>query len=60
VSLPLLTMFGLPRYGMRYVDGLNMVGDMLIYAHRGLGMTSAPLRFNCRPEIALHVLRKHG
>jgi uncharacterized protein len=60
VRLPLLTMFGLPRYGMRYVDGLNMVGDMLIYAHRGLGMTSAPLRFNCRPEIALHVLRKHG
>ncbi|MBW4437644.1 MAG: metallophosphoesterase [Pleurocapsa minor GSE-CHR-MK-17-07R] len=60
VRVPFLTSFGLPRYGMRYVEGLNMVGDMLLYAHRGLGMTSAPIRFNCRPEIAVHVLRAHG
>jgi len=57
VRVPGLTRFGLPKYGERYVQGLHMVGDMLLYVSRGLGMTTAPLRLNCRPEITLLVLR---
>ncbi len=57
VRIPYLTRFGLPMYGERYVSGLKMVGDMLLYVSRGLGMTSAPIRFNCPPEIVLITLR---
>ncbi len=57
VRIPYFTRFGLPMYGERYVSGLKMVGNMLLYVNRGLGMTSAPIRFNCRPEIVLITLR---
>ncbi|MBE2182931.1 MAG: metallophosphoesterase [Anaerolineae bacterium] len=57
VRIPYLTRFGLPMYGERYIAGLKLVGDMLLYVNRGLGMTSAPIRFNCPPEIALITLR---
>lgn len=57
VRIPYFTRFGLPMYGERYVSGLKLVGDMLLYVSRGLGMTSAPIRFNCPPEIVLITLR---
>lgn len=57
VVVPFFTRFGLPRYGERYVSGMRFVGGMLVNANRGIGMTSAPLRFNCRPEITLFTLR---
>jgi predicted MPP superfamily phosphohydrolase len=57
VRLPLLLRLGLPHYGDRYVIGLHLVGEMLLYVNRGLGMTSMPIRFNCRPEIAVITLR---
>jgi uncharacterized protein len=57
VRLPLLLRLGLPHYGERYVMGLHLVGEMLLYVNRGLGMTSMPIRFNCRPEIAVITLR---
>lgn len=57
VRLPLLLRLGLPHYGERYVMGLHLVGDMLLYVNRGLGMTSMPIRFNCRPEITVITLR---
>lgn len=60
VRIPFLTRFGLPRYGVRYVSGMHNAGGMLVYAHRGIGTTSAPLRFRSRPEIALFVLRAGG
>ena len=52
-----LTALGLPEHGRRYIDGLYLVEKMFVYANRGLGMTSAPLRFNSRPEITVITLR---
>jgi len=57
IVLPFVTALGLPEHGRRYVSGLYLVQRMFVYANRGLGMTSAPLRFNCRPEIAVITLR---
>lgn len=57
ISLGGLTALGLPAHGRRYVSGLYLTERMFVYANRGLGTTSAPLRFNCRPEIALITLR---
>lgn len=56
VRLPLLFRLGLPKYGERYVMGLHLVAGMLLYVNRGLGMTSIPIRFNCRPEITVITL----
>lgn len=56
VRLPLLFRLGLPHYGERYVIGLHLVGDMLLYVNRGLGTTSMPIRLNCRPEITVITL----
>ena len=53
VRLPWLFRFGLPKYGERYVMGLHLVAGMLLYVNRGLGMTSLPIRFNCRPEVTV-------
>ena len=47
----------LPTFGRKYYSGHYRVGDMQIYTHRGLGMVSPELRFNCRPEIAVFTLR---
>lgn len=57
VRLPALFRLGLPDYGKRYVMGLFDVSGMLLYVNRGLGMTSLPIRFNCRPEITVITLR---
>jgi predicted MPP superfamily phosphohydrolase len=57
VRLPLLSRFGLPQYGKRYVMGLYLVSGMMLYVNRGLGTTSMPIRFNCRPEITVITLR---
>lgn len=57
IRLPVFTRLGLPEHGTRYIKGLTLVGDMLLYSNRGLGTTSAPLRFNSRPEIAVFRLR---
>ncbi len=57
IALPVLMRLGLPEHGHRYIDGLYLVEHMFVYVSRGLGMTSLPLRFNSRPEIALIVLR---
>ena len=56
VRLPLLSRFGLPKHGKRYVMGLYLVYGMLLYVNRGLGMTSMHIRFNCRPEITVITL----
>jgi hypothetical protein len=57
VAIPVLARLGLPDHGTRYVRGWKFVNGMLLYASRGIGTTSAPLRFNAVPEAALHVLR---
>ncbi len=43
-------------YGSRYAEGVFSRGNLTMLVNRGLGMIRAPVRFNCRPEIALVVL----
>lgn len=56
LHLPLLGWFCVPFHGIRYVSGLERVGDMRLYVTRGLG--GAPLRMNCPPEATLVTLRR--
>ncbi len=56
VHLPLAGWLCVPFHGLRYISGLEQVGDMLLYISRGLG--GAPLRLNCRPEAAVLTLRR--
>ncbi|MDZ4742132.1 MAG: metallophosphoesterase [Verrucomicrobiota bacterium] len=49
--------FGAPivpsKYGNKYAQGLFQKGNTRMYVNRGLGSIAPPVRFNCRPEIAL-------
>lgn len=45
----------LPPYGRKYPMGLYRVAEMWLYTNRGIGVT-APIRFNCRPELTLFEL----
>jgi predicted MPP superfamily phosphohydrolase len=56
VSIPLFGPPRLPLYGRKYPSGLYMVGEMLHYTNRGIGMVRPYVRFNCRPEITLFTL----
>lgn len=57
VRLPPFSTLAHPRYGRRYVIGLQKVAGMTVYVNRGLGMVGVPLRFNARPEITLFRLK---
>ncbi len=46
----------LPPLGNKYPSGRYQIGKMIHYTNRGLGMVPPRVRFNCRPEITLHVL----
>ena len=47
----------LPTFGKKYYSGHYRIGGMQLYTHRGLGMVSPQVRFNCRPEVAAFTLR---
>lgn len=53
--LPVIGPFSWPRYGVTYVAGHYMVGDMALYVSRGLG--GMPLRLLAQPEAAILTLR---
>lgn len=44
--------------GFPMVAGWGVFGDANLYISRGVGMSSLPIRFNCRPEVALVTLRR--
>lgn len=44
-------------FGQKYASGLVHRPDALIYVNRGLGLIAPPVRFLCRPEVALLRLR---
>jgi uncharacterized protein len=46
------------RYGTRYAAGLYREGRTTLYVNRGLGTVRFPVRFLCRPELALLTLRR--
>lgn len=47
----------LPPLGVKYPLGLYRLNGMAHYTNRGVGTSVARLRFNCRPEIAVFILR---
>jgi predicted MPP superfamily phosphohydrolase len=51
VRIPFLWPFFTSRLGKKYVAGSYMAGNLRIYTNRGVGTTTLPLRFLCRPEI---------
>jgi len=54
IRLPIMGPLMLPSlYGQRYAGGLVECRGTPIYVNRGIGLISPPLRFLCRPEIAL-------
>jgi predicted MPP superfamily phosphohydrolase len=56
VRLPLLPPMFLPKYGIRYVEGLFQMGPTQLYVNRGIGTVNLPFRLNCPPEITLITL----
>ena len=58
-----VTLFGLwapklpSKYGQKYRYGLKQFGSMQAYITSGVGTITPPLRFFCRPEIALIELK---
>jgi predicted MPP superfamily phosphohydrolase len=57
VRLPFDGPVYLPEMGKKYVMGRYDVDGMPLYVNRGLGRVHLPVRFLCRPEIALLTLR---
>jgi predicted MPP superfamily phosphohydrolase len=47
----------LPPMGRKYVRGHYKVGDMHLYANRGIGVHGAPMRFYASPEVTIAQLR---
>jgi predicted MPP superfamily phosphohydrolase len=60
VRLPLFGAIVVPsRYGRRYDAGVFEEGPTLLHVCRGIS-GQQPLRYNCRPEVTLIVLRRAG
>ncbi|MGD2207484.1 MAG: metallophosphoesterase [Anaerolineae bacterium] len=62
VNLPLLGRPILPWLGRKYPAGLRAVpgSTLQVYTSRGIGVIAPPVRFNCRPEVALLTLTHSG
>lgn len=60
VRLPLYGPVLRPKYGIKYPSGTYRVGEMTLHVNRGIGMFPPRLRFRCRPEISVIVLRRTG
>lgn len=60
VRLPLYGALFTPRFGSKYVKGLYDLGKgkLKLYVNRGIGVSTLPVRFACRPEVTLITLRK--
>ena len=50
----------LPQYGKNYVEGIYEKDNSRIFVTRGIGTSSLPVRFACRPEVAILTLRAQG
>jgi predicted MPP superfamily phosphohydrolase len=60
VNLPFYGPLVLPWLGQKYPVGLQTVAGsaLQVYTNRGIGVIAPPLRFNCRPEVALLTLAR--
>lgn len=53
VCIPLHGPVFLPVLSRKYPSGLYNIENMQLYTNRGLGVLELPVRFDCRPEIAV-------
>jgi uncharacterized protein len=58
VRLPLIRSFYRSKFGERFVDGWNQLGETQIYVSRGIGKVVLPVRLACPPEITCLCLRR--
>lgn len=57
VRIPLVGPLILPDLARRYPEGLYRIADeMYLYTNRGIGVSSYPVRFLCRPELTVITL----
>ncbi|MFC4075977.1 metallophosphoesterase [Salinithrix halophila] len=58
IQLPWVGPLYTPPHSSKYPDGLYTVQNrrLQVYTTRGIGMTRAPVRFNCRPELTVITL----
>lgn len=56
IRLPFFKPLALPPWGEKYYLGRYLVGEMIQYTNRGIGMTDLHLRLGARPEITLFTL----
>jgi predicted MPP superfamily phosphohydrolase len=57
VVVPFFGPIVVPPYAKKYPLGRYQVGSMIQYTNRGVGMIAPTVRFNCRPEITVFILR---
>ncbi|HEY9639158.1 MAG TPA: metallophosphoesterase [Coleofasciculaceae cyanobacterium] len=57
VVIPFLGAPKLPLYAKQYPSGRYQVKNMVHYTNRGVGMGRPKVRFNCRPEITVFILK---
>jgi predicted MPP superfamily phosphohydrolase len=46
----------LPTFGRKVPIGLHKIGDLIVFVSKGIGISplpKPPVRFNCRPEVAV-------
>ena len=60
MRLPFWGPLWLPHGSGRYAAGWYESGDSKLYVSRGLGTSILPIRFLCRPELALITLGPLG
>ncbi|ANE46266.1 phosphoesterase [Paenibacillus swuensis] len=50
-----------PEFARKYPDGLYQIreGKFQLYTNRGIGVSTIPIRFWCRPELTVFTLRHH-
>jgi predicted MPP superfamily phosphohydrolase len=53
ICIPLHGPFFTPALSHKYPSGLYHIENMQLYTNRGLGVLEIPMRFDCRPEIAV-------
>jgi predicted MPP superfamily phosphohydrolase len=57
VRLPPIPVFWLPKECGRYLEGWYEERGSLMYVSRGIGTSILPIRFLCRPELAIITLQ---
>jgi predicted MPP superfamily phosphohydrolase len=61
VNLPIIGPLILPEMAYKYPQGLYLLEDrMYLYTNKGIGVSTYPVRFMCRPEITVITISTMG